>query len=450
VQEQDRLENKALFGYGLSVMPVIYSYVLILIMYMKFAATELGVSTAVIGTVFLVAKLWDAVTDPLVGNLSDRTRHASGRRRPWLLAAAPLLAIFSIMAWVPPSGLEGNWLVAWIAVAVVGFYTAYTIFEVPHLALGAELSLDGGERNRVFATRQGLKTLGLLAAGVGGSYFVSQGIESTRVMAYVVGGLTIVLSLSGVSFLPKERTNFQGRGGENPFRALADVLRNRHARLLLFVVFIDAIGTGGIGVLTPFVVHYVVGRPDLVYILLGVNMLSTLAAIPLWLWLGRRFEKHRLMFYSMFGSAIGYGMISLVGEGDWHIIAISSVIAGASSSCPNILGYTLKSEIIDVDEHQTGERKEGAYFAGWSFVSKLAAGIMIGIVGWALEWSGFDGSVEEQTVLAKNTMIVLMGGFPLVCYLIGAAAFSRFSLTESEHARIRSELDARAAAQSAT
>ena len=125
------------------------------------------------------------------------------------------------------------------------------------------------------------------------------------------------------------------------------------------------------------------------------------------------------------------------------MIAISGAIAGLSSSCPNVLGYTLKSEIVDVDEHMTGERKEGAYFAGWSFVNKLAAGIMIGLVGWALEWSGFDGQAEVQTEFTKTTMVLLMGGFPLVCFLFGAALFSRFDLSEAEHARIRRELDAR-------
>ena len=447
VQNADRLSNGALVGYGLSAAPVIYSYVLILIMYMKYAATELGASTAVVGTIFLAAKFWDAVTDPLIGSLSDRTRHKSGRRRPWLLAGAPLLAIFSIMAWSPPTGLEGAGLTVWITVAVIGFYTAYTVFDIPHMALGAEITLDASERNRVFGVRQALKVAGMLAAGVLGSYFVGQGVDSTRIMAWVVGGLTIALILGGVSMLPRERTDFQGRGGANPFRALGDVIRNRHARLLLFVIFIDAIGTGGIGVLTPFVLDYVVGRAELVPVLLGANMVATLLTVPLWIRLARRFEKRHLMLFAMLGSGIGYGGILMVGPGDWQIVALSAVVAGASSSCANILGYTLKSEIIDCDEHSTGERKEGAYFAGWSFVNKLAAGIMIGVVGWALEWSGFEASVQEQSALAKRTMIILMGGFPLVCYVAGAIAFSRFSLTESDHARIRAELDARSASQ---
>ena len=423
MQNPNQLSTKALFGYSLSVAPVMYSYVLILIMYMKYAAVELGASTAVVGTIFLLAKLWDAVTDPMVGNLSDRTRHSSGRRRPWLLAGAPLLALFTIMAWAPPSGLEGNALAVWIAVSVIGFYTAYTIFDVPHMALGAEISLDADGRNRIFGARQGLKVLGMLAAGTLGTYFVGQGIEATRVMAWTVGALTILLILAGVSLLPPERSEFQGRGGENPFRALRDVLLNPHARLLLFVLFVDAIGTGGIGVLTPFVVHYVVGQPDMIPVLLGINMAATFLSIPLWLVLARRFEKRHLMLVSMIGSGIGYGMIIFVASGGLPLFVFSSIVAGASSSCPNTLGYTLKSEIIDVDEHRTGERKEGAYFAGWGFVNKLAGGIMIGLVGWALEWSGFDGAAEAQSQLAKTTMVALMGGFPLICYFIGTIAF---------------------------
>lgn len=442
MSQDQPLPNRVLFGYGIAAAPVMYSYVLVLLMYLKFAAVSLGASTAAIGTVFLVAKLWDAVSDPMIGNASDRTTHRLGRRRPWLFASAPLLALFSLMAWAPPESLEGSAQILWIGVAVIGFYTAFTIFDIPHMALGSEISLDAAGRNRIFGVRQVMRVLGMLVAATLGVYLVEQGRSTAAMMAMAIAAITIAMIFFGVSLLPKERPDFMGRGGQNPVQALRDVVRNPHARLFLFVIFIDAIGTGGIGAMTPFVIDYVVGMKELTPFLLGLNMLATLAGVPLWLRLDRHFEKRRLILYAMFGSMTGYGLTLLVGEGDWYIIAVSSVLAGLASSCSNTLGYTLKSEIIDCDEHATGDRKEGAYFAGWSFVSKLASGIMIGIVGWALEWSGFDGAVQEQTELAKRTMIILMGGFPLVCYFIGAVAFSRFSLTEAEHARIRLELDA--------
>lgn len=447
MNQEGRLGNRALFGYGLAAAPVIYAYMLILIMYMKYAVDDLGAEPAIVGTIFLVAKLWDAVSDPLVGNLSDRTQHSSGRRRPWLRAAAPLLALFSIMAWAPPASLQGWSLNLWITVAVLGFYTAYTIFEVPHMALGAEITLDTRERNRVFGVRQGMRILGMLTAGTLGTYLVGHGTAYATAMAYVLGILTIVFILTGISFLPPERAAFKGRGGENPYRALRDVMANPHARLLLFVVFIDAIGVGGIGVLIPFVVEYVVQRQDLIPLLLGANMITALASVPFWIWLARHFDKKHLMLWAMIASGLGYGMVIFVGKGDWHIILVSSVIAGGATTCANVLGYSLKSEIIDCDEYMTEERKEGAYFAGWSFVNKLAGGIMIGLVGFALQWSDFQPNQANQTELVEQTMILLMGGFPFVCFMIGAAAFTRFSLTAGEYAKIRAELDKRHAAK---
>ncbi len=445
MQSAQSPSTREVIGYGLSSAPSMFSFLLILVMYMKYATVELGASPAAVGAVFLLAKVWNALADPLIGTLSDRTRHRLGRRRPWLLVSGPLLAVFGFMAWVPPAGLSDGALIVWIAVSLIGFYTSYTMFDVPHMALGAEMSLQATGRNRIFAVRQAIRIVAMLAAGILGSYVVGEGLEATHTMSIVVAVLTLVLVFVGVSWLPPERVEFKGRGGKNPYRALRDVITNPHARLLLMVIFIDAIGTGGIGVLTPFVIDYVVGRKDMIPVLLGLNMITTLASVPVWLWLARYFEKRRLMLWAMLGSAAGFGSILFIGDGDWWIIAVSAVVSGAALGCSNTLGFTLKAEIIDCDEYATGERKEGAYFAGWSFVSKLAAGLMLGLVGQALAWSGFDGDSAEQSQRVESTMLILMGGFPLVCYLVGAIAFTRFSLTEAEHARIRAALDARAA-----
>jgi GPH family glycoside/pentoside/hexuronide:cation symporter len=443
LSRQAPLSRRALFGYALASAPVIYAYVLVLVMYMKYAVDDLGASPAAVGSIFLVAKLWDAISDPMVGNLSDRTERPSGRRRPWLKASAPLLALFGVMAWAPPGMLEGAGLIAWISLSILGFYTAYTIFDVPHMALGAELSSDPAERNRIFGVRQVLRIVGMLLAATLGVYWVGQGVREATAMAYGLGAVTLVLIFSGVSLLPPERAEFKGRGGQNPFRAIRDVLANRHARLLLFVLFVESIGAGGIGVLTPFLIEYVVKEKELVPVLLGVYMLASLAGVPLWIWVARSFEKRRLLLAAMLASSVGYGLVLFAGEGDWLIVGISGAIAGAAGACVNTLGYTLKSEIIDYDEHATGERKEGSYFAAWGFMGKLAAGIMIGLVGWTLEWSEFVPNEPEQTVLVKNTMRAMMGGLPLVCFGLGALVFSRFDLSEADSARIRAELDAR-------
>jgi len=99
--------------------------------------------------------------------------------------------------------------------------------------------------------------------------------------------------------------------------------------------------------------------------------------------------------------------------------------------------------VIDFDEYQTGQRKEGAYFAVWNFVRKGATGIAAMFTGFGLELAGFRPNVE-QTEAARWTILAFYGGLPAVCYLIGTVLFARFSLDQAEHARIRAELDARA------
>jgi GPH family glycoside/pentoside/hexuronide:cation symporter len=122
----------------------------------------------------------------------------------------------------------------------------------------------------------------------------------------------------------------------------------------------------------------------------------------------------------------------------------ASLIAGCASGCAPTLGQALKADLIDRDELATGERKEGAYFAAWNLVSKLASGVMIGLVGFALDLSGFVAGVEEQSAAAIRTMVFLCGGMPVLGFAVGMWLFRGFGLTQDEHARVLAALSRRA------
>ncbi|MBM4383851.1 MAG: MFS transporter [Deltaproteobacteria bacterium] len=438
-----------LWAYAAPGLGVSFLSTLVLVMYLNFAADVLGASIGVVGTIFLVGKVWDAVSDPLAGNWSDRTRSRLGRRRSWMLASALPLFAFGAMAWAPPQGLSPFALHAWIAFSIVGFYTAQTMFDVPNMALGAELSHSQAERNRIFGVRQVVRTLGLFGSFGLGTYVLTQSADPRGAAVWLGVGVGLATAASivwGVLALPPERSDYTGRGGLSLWKSMRDVWGNRLARLLLFVFFIESLGVGAIGALVPFVIRYVMKTPELVPAMLIVYTTSTLLAVPLWVRLARRFEKRRLWLWAMVQGGLGFGMLFWLGEGDWLLMSISSVVAGTANACGATLGQSLKADLIDVDEHATGERKEGAYFAAWSFVSKLATGVMIGITGIALDAAGYVENADQSETV-KRAMILLMGGAPIVGYGIGTLAFLRFDLTQATHARIRSELDARAAAR---
>jgi GPH family glycoside/pentoside/hexuronide:cation symporter len=437
--------------YALPGAGVSFVYTLFMIAYLKFATDKLLVPAFAMGWIFLVAKVWNAVADPLVGTWSDRTRSRLGRRKTWLLGSALPIALFTWMAWSPPSTRGDVLEIVWVGVAVLGFYSAFTAFEVPHAALGAELVQEPQLRNRVFGTKYFVRSIGLLLALVFGSVLVldpARDREDASSLGIASGVITAALIAYAVARLPAERADYQGRGGVDLRKALHDVWRNRNARLLLIALFVESLGLGGLTVLVPYVTEYVMLRPDVTRWMLLTYMLSTFLAIPLWVVLARRFEKRKLWLFAMAQAGVGFGLIFWVGENDWPLMALSSLIAGSGGACGNSIGQALKADLIDLDELNTGERKEGAYFAAWSFVSKLGNALLASTAAFMLAGVGFVPNVPQPDGV-KLALVSLMGGAPMVGYAIGCLVFSRFSFSQADHARVRAELDARAAARSA-
>jgi GPH family glycoside/pentoside/hexuronide:cation symporter len=415
---------------------------LVLVAYMIYATDVLHLPAGLAGAIFLFAKLWDAVSVPLAGQWSDATRSRLGRRRSWILASGPPMAVFGVAMWCPPTGLPPPALAAWIAAATLGFYGAFAAFLVPHLALGAELAEDAAARDRIFAWRQIASSLGMLPAFFGAGALLGEP-ETARAAAArfaVAGGVALVLTSSWAGLrLPAERPGFAGRAGASLLAAMRDVWRNPHARLLLFVFFVESLGTAATSVMAPYVMKYVVKAPAMLGGMLITFALANVLAIPLWVALARRFERHRLWLAAMAIACAGYACNAFLHEGSIRLALAAALVTGVASACGNTLGQAIKADVIDFDEFVTGERKEGAYFATWAFAMKLAFGLMLGAGGIALDLAGYVENTDPSPAVVR-TILGVMAGVPLVCFLAAIALFSRFALSAAEHERIYAAL----------
>ena len=448
-----RVSWNTTIAYGVPAIGAGYMYLVLSLYVMKFSTDVLLIAPFVMGLIFSISRIWDAVSDPIVGYLSDRTKNNFGRRRTWIAASLiPISATF-VMVFSPPESYSDGALVAWMAVAIIGFYSAMTLFFVPHLSLGAELSDNYHERSRLFGVRHAFYTFGSILSLA--TFYIlitaeQEGADVVRLTAFnlavLVAVAMAVVTVIAVSHL-RERKEFQGRVNENPFQAFADIWRNVHARLLIIVTFIEHVGSAAIAALTLYVTQYVVGAPQWAPAVILCYMIPSSLSVPLWLPLARRFGKVRLWMFSMILTGVSFGsMFALPFIDDMTTrlvyISVAAFFAGLSAGCGGTLSPSIQGDVIDYDEYVTGERKEGSYFAAWNFVYKSALGVMLLLTGFVLQFSGFEPN-QEQTMTVKISMVTLYSLFPLVCYTIGAILFARFKLDETAYADIRAELDRR-------
>ena len=451
-RDASRLRWSVISAYGAPGVGAGYMYLLIGLYIMKFSTDVLLIAPAVMGTIFGISRVWDAVSDPLVGYMSDRTRHPLGRRRLWLLLSIVPISGTFIMVFSPPASLHGTELIAWMAVGVIGFYSAATIFIVPHMSLGAELTPNYHERSRLYGLRHAAFTIGSILALVSMQLLINAERVSeaaVRQTAFELSALAALVTAGLILYAVvklRERPDYQGRVNASPFGAFKDVWRNHHARLVLAVSFIENIGSAVIGILTLYVAQYVVGRPELAALIILSYMIPSTLSVPLWIPLSRRFGKIRLWMFPMMLTGVSFGgMFSLPWlEPEIRLVVIFglAVFAGLAAGCGGTIAPSVQSDIIDYDEYMTGERKEGSYFAAFNFVHKSATGVMILITGYVLQFSGFVPN-QLQTMNVQVSMVFLYGLLPLICYCIGAALFSRFTLDEATHQQMRDEMDAR-------
>lgn len=437
------LSIPTVLAYGLPAGMLSSTFFLIQFYILNFGTDVLALAPALMGGLLGVSRVWDAISDPLMGSLSDRTRSRFGRRRPWMLLSTPLYALSFFLLWSPPESISGAPLQAWILVMLLLCTTAFTGWMIPHLALGVEISDDYHARNWIFGVRS-------FSWGIGGLtaflfiQFISTAEEPRAAGAELA--LLLLLPLLLVLAVPpvflRERPLRAKARPSAPFRSMVDIFRNPRARRLISVWGLDQVGFALAGVTGPYFMIYILERPDLIGFVPLAFFLPANLTMPLWVRAARRFGKKDTWLVAMFLSALGFGAVAFVGPNDVAFDMAMLVIAGLGSGSSTVLGPSILADVTDVDELATGERKEGAYAAAWMFVIKVANALVAFVVGVSLELSGFVAG-SPLTPVADTTLRILAAWLPALCFIAGALLFRGFSLDAEEHARIQSALRAR-------
>jgi GPH family glycoside/pentoside/hexuronide:cation symporter len=263
-----------------------------------FYSDTILVPLGVIALVKALARALDAITDPVMGWASDSTRTRWGRRRPWIALGAPLAAVMFYLMFTPPVELDAVTAATWFMVTYTLYYVFHTLYIIPHISLGLELTSDYNERSTLFGIREAFVIAGTLVAAVMPPVLISI-MGDTRdgysTFAIIFGSLLVILYLNLV-FRVSERPDYMTREANPLIPGVRRVMRNSVFRLLLFVYLVGSL-TGAIpGLMMPYFTKYVLQpeNPQLwLAIFLGCYFLSGFLALPVWVWLARPYEKNR-------------------------------------------------------------------------------------------------------------------------------------------------------------
>ncbi|MCL6581566.1 MAG: glycoside-pentoside-hexuronide (GPH):cation symporter [Firmicutes bacterium] len=449
-----RLSRLTKLAYGFGDAGMSASSTVINFFFLYYLTEVAGLRPAVAGAAIFAGRLYDAVTDPFEGYLSDRTVSRWGRRRPYFLfGAVPFGLTFALMFSCPR--LESQVALAVFAgLAYVLHMTAYTGIGVPYTALTAELTRDYDERTSLTAYRMAFSIVFGLLAAVAPLPIVGLFRDpwaGYRAMGLAFG-LFMVLPPLGVFWACREAD----RPGETPLSGRPKVglgeflgetlltLRNRPFRAALAVYLLTWVAIDVVQAVFLYFLDHVMGLESAAEGIFGLLFVVAAASLPLWVWVSGRWDK-KVAYLA--GAALLGGVLVAVAflrPGMVGAAYALAAVAGVGVSAAHVSPWSMVPDCIEYDELTTGRRREGQHYGFLTFAQKLASSGAIFLTGAVLEAAGYvAGSAQPASALAA--MRLLLGPAPAAALGLAALVLLAFPVGRAEHARLLAALEARQA-----
>lgn len=428
-----------LLVYALPAIPLAVMALPFYVVVPTFYAHNLGLSAAGLGVVLLLIRVFDALSDPVVGWLSDRSFLRTGRRRSFFILFVPLTAFCAFKVFWPPADADLFYLGLWGA-AMSFCYTGVTL---PYTAWGAELSPDYDGRAVVSAFREGATLIGTLLAVVlpfAVGLDKTEGVHGLAAVALLVVILLPLTSIAAVWKVPEpanlSRLRLRFTAG---LRLLAS---NRPFVRLIAAFFLNGFANAIPATLFLYFVSEQLGLPELRGPLLFLYFACGMIGVPIAVRVARRVGKHRAWCGAMIAACLIFGLSGFLGQGDGLAFGVICALTGVLLGFDLALPPAIQADVIDHDTVISGEQRSGLYFAAWGLATKLSLAVSAGLVFPVLEWSGFSMTGEgEQMPAALSALSGLYAWLPILPKLAAIGLMWNFPLGRDEQRDMRDVLE---------
>jgi GPH family glycoside/pentoside/hexuronide:cation symporter len=432
----------------------------------------LGMNPALVGLLGALPRLTDALTDPIMGYISDNTRTRWGRRRPYIFAGAILSGLTFAILWHLPEGRSESFYFWYFLIGSIIFYLAYTVFATPWVALGYELTPDYHERTRLMGVQNFMGQLAYVVAPwfllfMQNERIFDDMVDGAAGLAVIVAIVVAVVGILPALFLKERfRDVAVAETGERPLQTLGSIvmrnlsgffrgflvtLRSRPFLKLCLATFLVFNGFMMVSSFQFYVIIYYVFGGDTVR---GaefagwagtVQSIATFGVIALATWLGTRIGKKRTFYVTIGVSMVGYALkwVCYNPEIPWLVVLPAPLLAFGLGALFTIMPSMI-ADVVDLDELQTHERREGMYGSIFWWVVKLGMAAALAAGGFLLNATGFDVALAGNQSTHTITLMRLCDAFlPFLASGVAIWAIATFSITEERAYEVRLQLEAR-------
>lgn len=424
-----------------------------------FFNVALHVPPGLLGIAALIFRLWDAITDPIMGWISDRSEFKFGRRRPYIIAGAIFGGLLFALMWWCPRGMSTTFYFTWYIVVSLLFYSAFTVFGVPYLAMGYELSTDYHERTRIMAYRTWFQSVAGIC--IQWMFWLTQRNcfeDTVEGMRWVGIGMGVIVIITGVVpglFLKERPLTTQEKSANREkvkLKHALSVLKVRPFRYIIVALALAMVGMFSVAILGFYVNVYYVFGGDLkaASFLLGMSgsfyHLSCMLSVPMVTLTSSRIGKKKtLVFFiglAVLGTLLKWSLFAP--ENPWLQLVVTGLMAPGLSAVWTLLA-SMTADVTDLDELENGTRREGSFGAIFGWTMKLGFALCFMIAGFVLEWTGFDaelgGDQAAGTILGMRLLYMII---PAVGLIGAMLCIWRYPLTEERIHAARAELNGHA------
>lgn len=424
--------NSTLAAYGAISFPLAAAFITLQVLVPSHYAEITSLSLSVIGTIMLAARLWDTITDPLIGFLSDITPARFGKRRIWILLSAPLISISLYALFNPPEETGTIYLMTW----TFAVYVAGTMAIVPLNAWGAEISPDYNQRSKITGIRAAFGLTGTMAALLIPALLIQGGSENlgpTLSMITWLVLITLVISTLLLFFVPDDKpTKLPDSQVRDAFKLI--VSPSPFRQLLMSFLF-NSTANAIPATLFLFYVTYLLNVPEKAGMLLFLYFICASVSVPFWVWVSAKYGKHKTWHWSIIMACFFFIWTPFLGEGDLLFYVIIVILTGITTGCDLIIPSSMNGDLVEWDGVQNGYRRPGLLFAVWGTTTKLSYALAIGLAFPLLDLFGFQPGISNSSF--SLTALAFMYGTPCILFKILALISMRnYPITEQAYEEI--------------